>query len=72
MDFLIGDHTAVEVKATAHVSAYDLRSLKALSDERVFKRLVCGCLESRPRKVGDIHVLPLPVFMAQLWGGKFR
>ena len=72
MDFLIGDHTAIEVKAGAHISAHDLPSLKALADEKVFKRLLCVCLEPRTRKVGNITVLPVRRFLEQLWGGSFR
>lgn len=33
VDFLLDDHTAVEVKATRHVSSRDLRSLRVLAEE---------------------------------------
>lgn len=71
VDFLIGDHTAVEVKSTSHLSAHDLRSLKALAEEQVFKRLICVCLEPRARRIGDIAVLPVRRFLEQLWSGAF-
>lgn len=71
VDFLIGDHTAVELKASAHVSPQDLRSLRALGEERVFKRLLCVSLEPRTRRVGNVTLLPLPRFLEQLWGGAF-
>lgn len=71
VDFLLGDHTAVEVKASAHVSPQDLRSLRALGEERVFKRLLCVSLEARTRKVGDITIVPLAKFLQQLWAGHF-
>jgi uncharacterized protein len=71
VDFLLGDHTAVEVKATSRVSPHDLRSLRALADEKVFKRLLCVCLESRARKVGEVSILPVPRFLEQLWEGRF-
>lgn len=35
-----GDHTAIEVKATATVSNVDLKGLRALAEEGRFKRLV--------------------------------
>ncbi len=35
VDFLIGDHTAVEAKAKKRVSTSDLRSLRALAEERL-------------------------------------
>jgi len=71
VDFLIGDHTAVELKASANVSPQDLRSLRALAEERVFKRLLCVSLEPRARRVGEITLLPLARFLEQLWGGAF-
>jgi predicted AAA+ superfamily ATPase len=71
VDFLIGDHTAVELKASAHVSPQDLRSLRALGEERVFERLLCVSLEPRTRRVGNVTLLPLPRFLEQLWGGAF-
>ena len=70
VDFIIGDHTAVELKAKATVSAKDLRSLRALAEERIMKRLLCVCLESRPRRVGEIEVVPLGHFLERLWGGE--
>ncbi|MBT9582016.1 DUF4143 domain-containing protein [bacterium] len=71
VDFLIGDHTAVELKAKATVSVKDLRSLRALAEERVMKRLLCVCLESRPRRVGDLEVVPVHLFLQRLWAGEF-
>jgi predicted AAA+ superfamily ATPase len=71
VDFLLGDHTAVEVKASARVSPHDLRSLRALGEEQVFKRLLCVSLEPRTRRVGDVTIVPLPRFLEQLWGGAF-
>ena len=38
VDFIIGDHTAVDVKAKENVSAQDVRSLKALAEEKCLKR----------------------------------
>ena len=51
------------------MSPQDLRSLRALADERVFKRLLCVSLEPRTRRVGEITILPLARFLDQLWGG---
>jgi uncharacterized protein len=71
VDFLLGDHTAIEVKAAGSVSKHDLRSLHALADERTFKRLVCACQEPRTRRIGDVTILPVKRFVEQLWGGEF-
>lgn len=72
VDFLIGDHTAVELKATSHVAPHDLRSLRALADERTFKRLLCVCLDTRERTIDGIAVVPLHRFLEQLWSGAIR
>jgi predicted AAA+ superfamily ATPase len=72
VDFVIGDHTAVEVKASRHVSTADLRSLRALREEARLKRYVCACLEARPRTVDGIAVLPYGDFLDALWGGAYR
>jgi len=67
VDFVIGDHTAIGVKATQNVSQADLKSLLALSEERKFKSLVCVSLEARPRKVSSIQILPCVDFLRMLW-----
>jgi len=72
VDFVIGDHTAVEVKAKENVSPQDIKSLVALAEERSFRSLVCVCLEARPRKVGPVSILPYAEFLRALWDGQFR
>ncbi len=71
VDFIIGDHTAVEVKAKANVSTTDLRSLRALAEENKLKRYVCVSLEPRRRTVEGIEVLPYARFLADLCAGEF-
>jgi len=72
VDFIIGDHTAVEVKAKENVSPQDIRSLRALAEEKRLKRYLCVCLEPRPRKIGQVAVLPYRTFLKALWGGEYR
>ena len=72
VDFLLGDHTAIEVKAKPTIAAQDLRSLRALADEKRFKRLVCVGLHARPRRVEKIEVVPLSHFLEALWAGEYR
>ena len=72
VDFLIGDHTALEIKAGASVSGADLRSLRALADEKRLKRFICACLEKRPRTVDGISILPVTEFLERLWAGEYR
>lgn len=70
VDFLIGDHTAIEVKATATVAPSDIKSLNALAEEKRWKRLLCVCLEPRRRQLGGVTVLPWKEFLAALWTGE--
>lgn len=71
VDFIIGDHTAVEVKAKENVSTSDLKALRALSEEKKLKRFLYVSLERRSRKLGDIVVLPYQQFLDALWNGEF-
>lgn len=71
VDFIISDHTAIEVKATANAAAADLKGLKAMADEGRMKRLVLVCQEPRPRHVNGVEILPIADFLAALWTGRF-
>jgi len=72
VDFILGDHTAVEVKAKENVSPQDLRSLRAIAEEKMLKRYLCVCLEPRPREAAGIAVLPFKMFLEALWAGEYR
>jgi len=71
VDFVIGDHTAIEVKAARNVAQQDLKSLLALAEEQKFKSLVCVSLEARKRKVGAVSILPYQEFLRMLWENEF-
>lgn len=71
VDFILGDHTAIEVKGKLQVSARDLRPLRALAEDATLKRLVCVSFESRPRIVDGIEVLPCDTFLEALWAGEY-
>jgi predicted AAA+ superfamily ATPase len=72
VDFIIGDHTAVEVKAKKNVSPQDIKSLRALREEKLLKRFVCVCLETRSREVDGIRILPYTEFLTSLWAGEYK
>lgn len=72
VDFILGDHTAVEAKAKRNIGDSDLRSLRALAEEKKLKRYVCVSLEARRRTVGSITILPYTDFFQELWGGSYR
>ena len=71
VDFLIGDETAIEVKAAELVTEKHGAGLRAIADDLTLKRKVVVSLDPSPRKIGDIHVLPVRVFLEMLWAGKF-
>jgi predicted AAA+ superfamily ATPase len=71
VDFILGDHTAIEVKAKANVGSADLKGLAALAEEALLKRHICVCLEPRARRVGVIDILPLTEFLTRLWSGAY-
>jgi predicted AAA+ superfamily ATPase len=71
VDFILGDHTAIEAKATATVSPNDLKGLQALAEERTMKRYLCVSLERRRRTVGKVVVLPWREFLEGLWDGEY-
>lgn len=72
VDFIVGDHTAIEVKATEHVSADDLRGLRALAEEGALRHYLCGSLERRRRAIDGIVILPYAEFLDGLWGGEWH
>jgi predicted AAA+ superfamily ATPase len=71
VDFVLGDHTAIEVKAKKNVSASDLKSLRALAEEKKLKRYLCVSLEPRPRTLDGVSVLPYQKFLNDLWSGAY-
>jgi uncharacterized protein len=71
VDFIIGDHTAVEVKAKENVSSSDLKPLRMLEEEKTLKNYLCVSLETQRRKIGPVTVLPYRDFLKALWAGEF-
>ena len=72
VDFIIGDHTGVEVKAKENLSPHDVKSLQALGEEKKLKHYLCVSLEPRMRKFDGITVYPYREFLDALWSGEFR
>ena len=71
VDFILGDHTAIEVKAKETVGPQDVKSLRALAEERKLKRYVCVSLEARPRRVDGLVIVPVREFLDALWSGEY-
>ena len=71
VDFILGDHTAVELKAKENVSNQDLKPLHMLAEEKRLKRYVCVSLDSRPRTLDAVTVLPYQQFLDALWAVEY-
>ena len=67
VDFVLGDHTAVEVKAKQNVAPRELRGSTRSPQERPIQRALCVSLDPRPRQVGDVRILPYGDFLDALW-----
>jgi predicted AAA+ superfamily ATPase len=72
VDFILGDHTAVEVKAAKNVIPSDLKSLLALAEEKKLKHFLCVSMEQHPRRVGLVQILPYRQFLEALWDGAYK
>jgi uncharacterized protein len=70
VDFIVGDHTAIEVKATRRVGKRDLRGLSALAEERRFKSLLLVSEDRIEATHGDIRCVPWRTFVDELWGDR--
>lgn len=71
VDFILGDHTAIEVKAKENLSTHDLKPLRALAEEKKLKRYLCVSLEPRRRNLENLTILPLREFLEALWGREY-
>ncbi len=71
VDFIIGDHTAVEVKAKENISSQDVKPLCALAEEKKLKRYLCVSLEGQRRNMDTVTVLPWAEFLDELWSGHY-
>lgn len=69
VDFIIGDEIAIEVKASELVSEKHLKGIKVLNEEIKFKKNIVISLDSNPRIVQGIDILPLREFLTRLWDG---
>lgn len=67
VDFIIGDHTAVEIKAKKNLSPNDIKPLRMLAEEGKLKRYICVSMEPRRRKISNIDILPYREFLDLLW-----
>ena len=68
VDFLIADHTAIEVKATSKVSPHHMKGLNALQEENVFKHFYLVTQDRIETEKENIISLHWETFLQKLWG----
>jgi len=71
VDFILDERIAIEVKGKETVTERDLRGLRALKEEALLADYLVVSLDSRPRTVDGIRILPWRLFLDALWGGEF-
>jgi len=67
VDFCIGDHTAIECKASARVTMRDAKGLIALREEGVFRSLLLVSNDDLNRMEDGIKFVSWRTFLDELW-----
>lgn len=71
VDFILGDHQlAVEVKSSASVSSQHLHGVKAFAEEYAVGSLIVVSQDPKPRRIGNVQILPWQLFLQKLWSGE--
>jgi predicted AAA+ superfamily ATPase len=71
VDFLIGTRTAIEVKTSRKISKNDLKGLKYLKEEDVFKNLILVSQDPVSTLTENILAVPWQKFLSDLWKDEF-
>lgn len=67
VDYLVGNHTAIEVKSKSHVTKDDLKGLMALGEEGVFKHFIMVSHDEVEKNDSGIHIIHWSTFLKRLW-----
>lgn len=70
VDFILGDHTAIEVKATKKVTPHDLKNLRALQEEHILKQFILISHDKIETKNNSIWCMHWQTFIENLWDEK--
>lgn len=70
VDFLVGDHTAFEIKSSHRVTHQDTKGLKALQEENIFKRFYLISQDTVETHRDNIKTMHWKTFLTQLWDDK--
>ena len=71
VDFLIGRETAIEVKASQKVSDRDIKGLRALEEENIFKNYIIVSQDPINTLNDNFQALYWEKFLDDLWADKF-
>lgn len=71
VDFIIGDEVAIEVKSSRMVNEKHTKSLRMFSEAVRPKHSIVVSMDTAPRLLGTIQVLPWREFLGRLWGGAY-
>lgn len=71
VDFLIGTHAAIEVKAANKITPRDFKGLKYLQEEGVFQKLILVSQDPIATLTDGILTLPWQKFLSRLWQDEF-
>jgi predicted AAA+ superfamily ATPase len=71
VDFLLGNKTAIEVKASQKTSKNDFKGLKYLNEEGVFQNLILVSQDPINSQTDNILTLSWKQFLSELWEDKF-
>ena len=71
VDFLIGRETAIEVKASQKVSDRDIKGLRALKEENIFKNYIIVSQDPINTLNDNFQALYWEKFLDDLWADKF-
>lgn len=67
---MVGNRSAIEIKAARQVTEGPLRGLRALGEEQcVAKRLVVS-RDAERRRLGGIEIYPWREFLTELWADR--
>jgi predicted AAA+ superfamily ATPase len=70
VDFLVGENTAVEVKATTRLVPGDFKGLKALAEEELFADMFLVSQDAVATRQGKIRAIHWQDFLKRLWQGE--
>lgn len=70
VDFVIGNETAIEVKAKHQVTERDCQGLLALAEELTLKKRLIVSQDEVYRVLSGIEILPYRLFVQKLWNGE--